>query len=90
MTTGKRDEVIERLKKYYKPDEVIGLIIWSPQDVLWRYNDLYAGEVPFPMSEYDASVILESTIQNHDAASGICWDTFDYYIEEWEKEQYNA
>lgn len=56
--------------------EMKGTILWSAYDVQDRAQKI-GYEIP---DDSRAQEILEEVIENHDAECGICWVTFDHYL----------
>lgn len=73
----KVSQLIEDLKQFYKPDDVIAYDIWCREDVLER-----ASEFSIDITEEQADKIIEDMHENRDAEYGITWDTIDTYLQE--------
>jgi hypothetical protein len=69
-------DAIEHLKRYYKEDETVCMLLWSTDDVVHHAQDL---DIDVPESDEVAGV-LDAMEYNHDVAIGVTWDTVDHYL----------
>jgi hypothetical protein len=75
MTTAK--EYIERLKSWYKDDDVLALAIWCADDVRSR-----AEEMEIDITDEQVDDVLSYVDNKQDCSLGITWDTLDFWIQE--------
>ena len=75
MTTQK--ELIERLQKRYKPEDVLAVIIWQVDDVLGR-----AKEREIEITREQAEKIVSRIDRRKDATLGITWVTIDCALDD--------
>ena len=75
MTTVK--ELVERLQKQYKPNDVLAVAIWQVDDVLSQ-ADLRGIKI----SKEQATEIVERIDRKQDCTLGITWTTIDCYLDD--------
>ena len=75
MTTVK--EHIEKLKKWYNPDDELAIAIWGAVDVKSRAEDM-----DIELTDEQVRDVLSCVENKQDATLGITWDTLDYWIEQ--------
>jgi hypothetical protein len=73
----KVQEVIERLKSLYQPDEHIAVAIWCEDDVIQQADGRNVS-----LTRAEAQEILDTIERKQDCSIGISWDVLDVYIDE--------
>lgn len=68
-----KEKARKALDKYW--DDKIG-IVWMAEDVLHR-----AKEIEKEITLEQAKEVLRICLSEHDANLGVCWETFDYWID---------
>jgi len=78
-------EMIEKLKRNYKEDDVICAPIWGAEDVMEKVKEMYEDE--YNLEDYDHLInetfyndVLEDMERGHDCSIGITWDSMEVCI----------
>ena len=78
-------DLIQRLKEWYKPGEHLAVHIWSSDDIREAAQEM-EGEI----SQEDINNILDNLDNNIDSEFGISWDTLRGAIEDYKGEKANG
>ena len=71
-------DLIDKLKKWYKPDDHLAVHIWCIDDVLGT-----ADEMSVKLSIDDANNIIDNIERHIDCEYGITWETIKCSIEDY-------